>query len=43
MDVIQDIDQVYITETEHNGEPENYGTFQLTIRVPDYERIDVDE
>lgn len=43
MDVINDIDDVYITHTEHKGEPENYGTFQLTVEVPSYDRIDVDE
>jgi hypothetical protein len=42
IDVLTDLN-CYVTHVEHSGEPEDYGTFQLTVEVPHYERIEVEE
>jgi len=40
IDHINELDNVYVIKTEHEGKPDDYGTFTLTIEVPQYERLD---
>lgn len=39
IDHINSLDNTFVTHVDHEGEPENYGTFELTIEVPAYERL----
>jgi len=34
---------VYVTNVDHHGEPEDYNTFKLTVEVPHYERLELED